>query len=612
VAGNTIDLDKYLTADRLGCEISRFYMSWDVARQNKKRDWEEVRKYVYATDTTTTTNSKLPWKNKTTLPKLCQIRDNLLANYEAALFPRRKWLYWLANDKSSNTKAKKRALENYANSIITYPEFKREIKKCLLDYIDYGNCFATYDWIDQRQELDDKTKVGYVGPMIRRISPLDIVFNPTADNIIKSPKIVRSLTSLGEVKEILERETQDENREHYEALFNYLREIRQGATQWTSGTETISKDAFYQVDGFTNFSYYLQSGTVEILTFYGDIYDSENDVFYKNYIITVVDRHKVLMKKPNPGYFGYAPLAHVGWRVRQDNPWAMGPLDNLVGLQYRLDHIENLKSDVFDLITFPPLKVKGYIDDFTWAPMEKIHIGDSGDVEMVAPPFQVLQANIEITAIEQRMEEMAGAPKEAMGIRTPGEKTAYEVQRLENAAARLFQAKSMQFEEQFIEPLINFCIELGRRNMTSAQISVFDDEFNFTTFQSITPDDIKANGRIVPIAARNFAEKANLVQNLTGFYGSAVGADPAIKAHFSSVKLAQLFEDILDLTDYEVVTPYIRLTEEKQAKSIQQTNNEQNAMEAGTPSGLSQDDYDADLGAGGQQGMPEDNSAPAA
>jgi hypothetical protein len=33
------------------------------------------------------------------------------------------------------------------------------------------------------------------------------------------------------------------------------------------------------------------------------------------------------------------------------------------------------------------------------------------------------------------MEEMAGAPKEAMGFRSPGEKTKYEVQRLESAAS---------------------------------------------------------------------------------------------------------------------------------------------------------------------------------
>ena len=35
------------------------------------------------------------------------------------------------------------------------------------------------------------------------------------------------------------------------------------------------------------------------------------------------------------------------------------------------------------------------------------------------------------------MEEMAGAPKEAMGFRSPGEKTAYEVQRMENAASQV-------------------------------------------------------------------------------------------------------------------------------------------------------------------------------
>ena len=101
MAGNTLDLRDLIVEDQLGVSIARKWVEWNMFRQEKMESWEEVRRYVYATDTTTTANSSLPWKNKTTLPKLCQIRDNLYANYRATLFPKRKWLRWEASDEAS-------------------------------------------------------------------------------------------------------------------------------------------------------------------------------------------------------------------------------------------------------------------------------------------------------------------------------------------------------------------------------------------------------------------------------------------------------------------------------------------------------------------------------
>lgn len=596
MAGRTLDLDKLLHKDEIGLRIADHWIQWDMFRQQKIRDWEEIRQYVFATDTRKTSNASLPWKNTTTIPKLCQIRDNLYANYTAAMFPKRHWLEWEANDKDSKQKAKKEAIENYMSYVIDRDVFKKEIDKLVLDYIDYGNAFATVDWVDETILLKDgKTQVGYVGPMPRRINPIDIVFNPIAPSFEQSPKIVRSVVSLGEVKEILTRFSTDESREEYEALWEYLKSIRAEARNFTGASEK-TKDNYFAIDGFSTYRDYLASGSCELLTFYGDIYDEHSDTYLRNHVVVVVDRHKVIHKAPNPSYFGHPPIYHVGWRVRQDNLWAMGPLDNLVGMQYRIDHIENLKADVFDLIAFPVLKIKGYVEDFKWQPMSRIHVGDDGDVEMLAPPFQILQANNEIASLELQMEEMAGAPKEAMGFRTPGEKTAYEVQRIENAASRIFVNKIARFEEQMVERLLNAMLELSRRNFTGGAqtIRVFDDEFKMTSFREIVPSDIAGNGRIKPIAARHFAEKAEKVQNLNNFFSSSLGQAPDVVVHFSGLRTAEMIEDLLDLESYDLVTPYVRLTEQAEAQRLAQAAQEQVTMEASTPSGLSGDDYDPD------------------
>lgn len=589
MTGTVIQLDEMLRPDQLGCAIAEKWMQWNMARETKMKDWEEVRKYLFATDTTTTTNSRLPWKNKTTVPKLTQIRDNLYSNYLAVEFPKRKWLDWLADNSDSNSLEKRDAILAYMNWVISQPQYKYEMSKCILDYIDYGNCFSLVEWVDQRVTRDDKIQSGYVGPMPRRISPLDIVFNPTAPSFIESPKIIRSLISLGELKKKLESMSTDENRDEYKDLYNYLLEIRNKARQ--SDTEFHRQDAFYQVDGFMDFRSYLDGDYVEVLTFYGDLYDHEKEELLQNHVIMVVDRHKVIGKKPNPSYFGYPPIFHAGWRVRQDNLWAMGPLDNLVGMQYRLDHIENLKADVFDLIAFPVLKIKGYVNDFEWGPMQRIVTDNEGDVEMVAPPFQVLQVNNEIAYLVQMMEEMAGAPKEAMGFRTPGEKTAFEVQRLENAGTRIFTNKTAQWEDHFHERVLNACAEMGRRLITGPQeINVFDNEFKMQTFMTLTADDITGAGRIKPMAARHFAEKAETVQNLAQLYQSGIGQDPLVMAHMSGLKIAQIMEDSLGLEDYGVVQDGIRISEQAKLERLKNASDEQTMMQATTPSGMTPDD----------------------
>lgn len=590
-AGKVLQLNSVINADNLGCAIAEQFQTWETLRQQVKARWRELYRYIYATDTTTTTNSTAPWKNSTTTPKLTQIRDNLSANYMATMFPRRRWLKWEGSNEEDDTKAKAEAITAYMNYVIEYPGFKDTVSRLVLDYIDYGNAFCTIDWLDERVEQDAKIQNGYVGPVLRRISPFDLVMNPAAPDFQRTPKIVRSLLSLGEVKDLLEKlSSDDQERAAAEELYTYLVDIRARVSSFEG--DLSSPDDFYQVDGFTSFRNYLESGYVEVLTFYGDIYIRETGEFLKNHVIQVVDRHKVIRKEPNPSSAGTSPLFYCGWRFRQDNLWAMGPLENLVGMQFRLDHIENQKADYFDLVYAPPLKIKGYVEDFTWAPFEKIYVGDDGDIEVLTPTINPLQANFELDRLEAQMEEMAGAPKEAMGFRTPGEKTAYEVQRLENAASRIFQNKIAQFEEQIIELALNAMLEMARRLMDETTIRVIDDEYDVALFRSLTPEDISGAGRIRAIAARHFVETAERVQSITQFLGSPVGQDPMVQAHISGIELARLFEELLDLKDYNLVEPYIRLSEQAEGQQLALQHEEDTMVGLQTPSGLTPEDAD--------------------
>jgi hypothetical protein len=603
MAGRVLDLESFIQPDRLGTEIANQWHEWNMRRQPRIAQWREVREYVYATDTSQTSNRSLPWKNSTTIPKLTQIRDNLVANYMATLFPRRKWLRWIGDSPDDNSREKREAIVHYMGHVIDQPRFKEEITKCILDYIDYGNAMAMPEWVDETVEIEGgKVQAGYVGPMTLRLSPLDIVFNPIAPSFRNTPKIVRSLVSLGEVKAEIEKVSTDENRESMQKLWAYLKDYRSSVN--TYGSELTTKNDYFSMDGFDSFTAYLKGSYAEVLTFYGDIYDQETDTLLKNYVIKVVDRHKIIDKRPNPSYFGTTPIRHVGWRPRQDNIWAMGPLDNLVGMQYRLNHIENLKADLLDLFTLPPLEVKGDVEEFQWGPLEKIFVGEEGKVTPLWPTGGMAQAsNMEISQLIALMEEMAGAPKEALGFRSPGEKTAYEVQRLENAASRIFQHRIAQFEEQFLEPHLNDLLELAKRNMSATQVRVFDDELKFYTFMSLTSSDISGSGRIRPIGARHFAEQSQMLQNVTNFYQSAIGQDQMLMQHFSTIKTAQLIEDLLNIQEYELVQPFVRLSEQADSARLAQSQEESVLMEAQTATGI-EGDYDMEAMA--TQGLPEE------
>lgn len=559
--------------------VSNLWDKLHQQRQGKLNEWRELRDYIFATDTSTTSNASLPWKNSTTLPKLCQIRDNLHSNYISALFPNDEWLRWEGYSKQDSVLNKKRAIAAYMSNKTREGHFRTEISKLLYDYIDYGNAFATVLFEAAYKTLESGEEIAsYIGPRIVRISPLDIVFDPTAASFKESFKIVRSIKTVGEIIKMAE--SQPDNA----ALAAQIeRRARLSPRRGGYSVEDFEKAVGYTVDGFGNLYEYYQSNYVELLEFYGDYYNHETGLIETNRIITVMDRCTVIRNEPIPSWFGYAPIFHVGWRYRPDNLWAMGPLDNLVGMQYRIDHLENLKADAMDLCVHPPLVIRGEVEEFRWGPGAEIHIDENGDIQELGKNMSgIISANNEIQALEDKMELYAGAPREAMGIRTPGEKTAFEVQQLQNAAGRIFQEKINTFEMELLEPALNAMLETSVRNMnTSDVIRIMDDDLGVQQFQEITKEDITANGKLRAVGARHFAAQAQLLQNLTGVFNSQLGQ--MIMPHTSSTQISKLIEDVLGLDRYQLFRPNVGVEEQAETQRTINQVQEDLAVEASMP-----------------------------
>lgn len=574
MAGTTLDVHAYLNPDDVAANIANYWTEWNTYRQKWVAEKAELRNYVFATDAGTTSNAINPWRNRTVVPKICQIYDNLKANYSATLFPNSNWLRWEGASDEDVTKKKREVIQSYMDTKLRESGFELEMDKILDDFVLYGNCFATVEYHQDRYKLDTGEQVtGYIGPRLVRISPFDICFDPTSAKWEDTPKILKSVLKLGEVQRMIE-----DGDKKYSKVFDKMLGNRAAIAEG----QNLKKSEAYVADGFSDINNYYRSGYVEVLTFYGDIFDINKRELRRSRKIQIVDRCYVISDEAWDSWLGSDNIFHAGWRSRQDNLYAMGPLDNLVGLQYRINHLENLRADVFDQIALPTLKIKGEVEDFEFRPGEKIICGEDGDVTSLVPDATVLQADLQIQTLENKMEELAGAPRQAMGIRTPGEKTAFEVQTLENSASRIFQHKAQKLEREFIEPVLNAMLEVARRRMdTTDVIRKTNAELGIEVFESVSKDDILGKGKIRPVGARHFAERNTRIQELNNLI-QIKAADPSIGVHISGKKLAEIIAE--ELGEKELYRPNVTVQEQvetqKQAQNAEAENMDQLAQAA--------------------------------
>lgn len=582
---NTADFELGLgNPDALAGEIIRLWERWKSARNLAEQRWVETKQYVFATSSRDTTNVQNPWDNTIHRPKLYNIYNNLLVNTDFSLFPKNDWLEFVSYDQQSDSKDKKEAALAYLRTKHRLSNFRKTIRKLISDWLLYGNCFAGVEYVHEKT-LDPVTGEmvpSFIGPRPYRISPYDIVFNPVASSFEDSPKIVKIYKSLGEIEKEIEegvstfdKETLEKMKKDREIINDNLR-VERDAHKLRS----------FSSDGIGSITDYYTSGHVIIYEFYGDIYDKASGEFLKNHVVTVADGRYVIRKEALNTYSGKPNIFHSVWKELPDSLWGFGPLENLVGMQYRINHLENAKDDAFDQMLEPDMVFQG--DPEVQRVGAAIHyfVSETGNVRSLAPDTTVLNADFQIQQMENDMELYAGAPREAVGIRTPGEKTAFEVDALLTRANRVFEYQTNIFSD-FLEQLINAELEEAKKNLTGSDIvSILDKEYGIEQFIKITREDLRSNGKVVPIGARDSSRKARLTQQLSQFYQTGL-TDPEVIQHFPAKKIAEMWSELLDFeTLYE---PYGRIPERLEAERLTLSAQEMLQEEAMIdPTGLSE------------------------
>lgn len=564
--------------DCMGATIADMWVTLNNQRQPWLDRVTEVRKFVTSPTTAfTEVGSNTPWKNKTVIPILTQISDNLQSQYSAALFPTPDWFRFEGFDAESQEKAN--LIEMYMGSKLNQSGFVNEAKKLVKDWIIYGNCFGGITFVTETTKslVTGEETIKYRGPRLQRISPLDCVIDINAPSFDKSPLIVKKLVPLAD---IIERNDVEGGPQYDPEAIEKVKALR--GMHITNDFVESYRDAGYRVDGFNDFDEYLQSQYVELLEFWGDIYDSKNDVLWKNRVVTIADRGLVLRNTENPSWTGSKPFFHVGWRILPDNLYGQGPLDHLVGMQYRIDHLENLKADAMDQNLHPMYKIIGdMVDEFEPGPDVQIQCGAEGDVQPLRPDLSVVSlSNSDVEYYRQYMEFAAGSPRESAGFRTPGEKTAFEVDVLQQGANRLFQDKLNHFEEFGIQKALGLMFELLIRNFDIVDVvRTFNGDEQSLLIAEIEKDHVVADGLFRPMGSNYFAARNKRIQEINSML--QIVQNQLIGPHFSGLNAGKLLEEELGWEKFNIIEQNIGTKEQLETQMfIQQA---QQQLQSGQP-----------------------------
>lgn len=564
---NTFEIKELQQPEGLAAAIADKFVTWENSRDKWYRNAKETLENLYATSTRDIYNQTREYDNSTHIPKITQIRDMLITYYLDAMFSLPDYVDWEAYDYDSIDVNTRNTLKSVAKQMVEDSGFKPTIRELVEDYVDYGNCFATV--VNVTDTLGDA--IIYQGPRAVRLDPLNIYFDPLASDFNRSPKIIRSIKTLGEL--IAESEDLPEDANMYKEALNKAIKNRSMVRDRLAETNAeLIKDDICNIAGFGNWSAYYASDTVELLTFYGDIYNMEDNKLHRNTRIVVMDRSHVLLEEPIKNYGFKSNIFKAGWRDRKDNLWSMSPLDNIKGMQFMIDFLENKRADIFNYISNPMIVTKGDVEmpEYLY-PGCQVGLDVDSDLQFARPDATALQADLYIDRYINLMEEMAGTPREAMGFRTPGEKTAFEVSQLNTASSRLFNEKTRKFELEMLEPLLTLMLRIYMTNPTRTVKIRNQLEDGTVLFEEVNLDQLQANGRFVAMGSNTYTEKARMAQTVMQIYNSAIPSDPLVFNYFNPKTLAKIIAYTTGLDSWpDIVKENARTNAELEMRQTQE------------------------------------------
>lgn len=528
------------------------YQEWDGYKETQKTTWKEVEVYKYATDTKDAMMSN-SFDHSNHIPVVNTIAQDLEAIVGQVTSPHNDWFTFNPQDRESAQKERVQKVISYLKNRHKVSNFSEVKEKLDGDLVTYGNAFALVDF----SVPADNDKVGYLGPKAVRISPYDIVFNPTAPSFEDATKIIKEVVDLGTIWKWKEQGLVDkqkaqkilDDRVHFQSMSN------------------SDKDKQYKA-GFTTYDAYMTSGVVEILWFYGDIYDVDSQKFHFSKKLAVVDGKYLLIDEKIDTPTGKPHIYHAVWQRRPDNLWGMGPLDNIIGLNHQINHRENSKNDALDKTIYPDKVFLGDVEEvYDDETGQTIYLApEGGGVNELAINTQFFANDLQIDRLNEMAKIAARLPQDLVGFRSPGEKTFGEVSALTEGAMRGFIHKILSYEK-FLEKILNAELVLASQNASSLLVVEGQSEGGVIPFLEVTKKDLQVTGSLSARGATRFNRKNQVLSTISQLQQS--GMLELISTHLNTSKLAGLVEELAEIEGTGVVEEYAMVYEQMELQDLQ-------------------------------------------
>ena len=561
----------------LAGDIAGYWEEWNSSRETALALWSEIDNYLLATDTSMLEGGE-NFDHKTHIPIASELHEDLLAIVYSTMFPHEDWLGWKGFEINAITKQLRSKVKSYIKQCHALSGFNIQMRKVIDDLVRYGNCFAQAYYKNDTVDTEEGYLSGYSGPAVKRISPFDIVFNPTATDFEKTPKIIRSLVSVGELLEFLENISDEDQMITSEETQSLL----QRRTGGFRDRAERYKDKQFTPQGFGSLDEYYSSGYVELLWFYGDILDEVETKVYKKRCIVVVDKDTIILDKEEikPSVF------KGGWTARPDNLWSQGPLDKVIGINYMINHRENGKNDAIDKFIYPDRSYVGDVEEIydEVTGHTKYIMPEGGSVSDIRPDSTVLTFDNQIMMHRDLARTSARLPQQLAGFRTAGEKTATEVQSLNDGAFRGFINKVSQVEEDLLEPLVQAEMRIAKDNFSSIIKVLEEDEEGILLTTSITEEDLSANGKLLPMGSRRFSRQLQQLQGLTQLTNTNIAQ--MVAPHINTYNLAKTVESLYGFDQYAFINKFASIDENLEMQEKQMMAEQEMVKSSSQPTSL--------------------------
>ena len=548
-------------------DLVTMFETYETQRGEWNEEIDEVAQYVYATDTRETTNSKLPFHNSTTIPKLAQIRSNLIVSYSSQLMPNSQWIQFKADSAKNDGKDIRASVEGYVRSKSAGSGLEGVVNQLVTDWVDTGVCAVQTRYCTRKQPAAAGAVMNsYSGPEAIRLDPRTIFWDATASSMRDATKVVKQVMSLGDLK----RESLNNSGLLTPDMFLSIKNDYTEFSRAMTGNSASQIQKQFNASKMGSMIPYYSSNTVELLTFYGTFYNMETDELFEDYRIVVCNRKYILSATAISEYSRGSNIHISIYETRHGCLAPIGPLARIVGLQYKVDKLENLRADAFDKMANPPIVEIGDVEFYgtRGAPGCRYKVIEGGDVKELTGSTVVLNADMQIMGALQLMDELSGNPKLSVGSRTPGEKTRFEVQLLDNGENRSFRYNMRKFEHEMLNPILNDYLMFGRVHLDGSDIiEVFGaDPVAIGDFVSITKEQLSQGGSIRAMGASIFSEKGNILQTLTMLENGVIGQ--MLNPHTDRMAMIRAVNYLADIEQFELFFPNIGVQQMAESQSM--------------------------------------------